>query len=195
MPMTQDEKCPDGGACHHDCGASCFRVVGCGPLSGVYPDDMWPLALVNQHRMARGLDPIIRSGTPYHVRKIKGERPGLPVEPGDSVRMPSLVGKDTWTVLPEPAGPGMVTVRNERTREVARAHVRSFQEARGDFRGPTPPDEVQVVWTDHDGTIALVLLAETPDDLISRLARAEGVLDRMALAEVLRLGFDIGRLR
>lgn len=35
-------KCPDGGACHHDCSTSCFRVEHCGPLSGVFPNDEWP---------------------------------------------------------------------------------------------------------------------------------------------------------
>lgn len=34
--------CPDGGRCHHACRASCFRVRTCGPLSGVFPGDMWP---------------------------------------------------------------------------------------------------------------------------------------------------------
>jgi hypothetical protein len=40
-----ERKCPDGGACHHQCGPrneSCFRVAFAEPLSGVYPDDRWP---------------------------------------------------------------------------------------------------------------------------------------------------------
>lgn len=39
--------CPDGGTCHHQCGVSqiCFRVDCCEPLSGVYPNDEWPLGV------------------------------------------------------------------------------------------------------------------------------------------------------
>ncbi|MCC6752005.1 MAG: hypothetical protein IT371_30410 [Deltaproteobacteria bacterium] len=35
-------RCPDGGACHHDCQGACFRVQHCSPLSGVFPNDRWP---------------------------------------------------------------------------------------------------------------------------------------------------------
>jgi len=36
--------CPDGGTCHHGCDPSgpCWRVANAGPLSGVYPRDVWP---------------------------------------------------------------------------------------------------------------------------------------------------------
>lgn len=38
--------CPDAGTCHHRCEPDqCFRVHTCGPLSGVFPDDVWPAAL------------------------------------------------------------------------------------------------------------------------------------------------------
>jgi hypothetical protein len=44
--------CPDGGACHHGCVEQkdwpCYRVLTCGPLSGVMPGDRWPAAVV-QH--------------------------------------------------------------------------------------------------------------------------------------------------
>lgn len=48
--MSVREKCPDKGTCHHDCGDRCFRVVCCGPLTGVYPDDRWPAEVAAQHR-------------------------------------------------------------------------------------------------------------------------------------------------
>jgi hypothetical protein len=37
--------CPDMGVCGHYCrpGTECFRTVHCGPLSGVFPHDEWPL--------------------------------------------------------------------------------------------------------------------------------------------------------
>lgn len=41
--------CPDLGTCHHECQAACFRVISCGPLSGVYPDDEWPERMVKAH--------------------------------------------------------------------------------------------------------------------------------------------------
>lgn len=42
--------CPDDGTCHHHCpGQKCFRVVCCGPLSGVYPNDEWPQEVVKAH--------------------------------------------------------------------------------------------------------------------------------------------------
>lgn len=45
-------QCPDGGTCHHQCGipafhGRCFRVESCGPLSGVYPNDDWPVPAPN----------------------------------------------------------------------------------------------------------------------------------------------------
>jgi hypothetical protein len=40
--------CPDGGACHHQCLARCFRVQYCGPLSGIYPNDLWPVGMDEQ---------------------------------------------------------------------------------------------------------------------------------------------------
>jgi hypothetical protein len=39
-------KCPDDGYCHHLCEAAekpCFRVRFCAPLSGVFPDNEWPV--------------------------------------------------------------------------------------------------------------------------------------------------------
>ena len=44
--MNERRICPDGGTCHHDCQgespASCSRVLGCAPLSGVFPGNVWP---------------------------------------------------------------------------------------------------------------------------------------------------------
>lgn len=40
--MSTGERCPDGGACNHECIQACYRVLTCGPLSGVYPGDQWP---------------------------------------------------------------------------------------------------------------------------------------------------------
>lgn len=44
-------QCPDDGVCHHDCCQSCFRVLHCGPLSGVYVDDDWPVGVKVDHRL------------------------------------------------------------------------------------------------------------------------------------------------
>ncbi|EMY33571.1 hypothetical protein D477_014256 [Arthrobacter crystallopoietes BAB-32] len=47
MTTSSDkDRCPDDGACHHNCVGGCFRVRACGPLSGVYPGDRWPAAVV-----------------------------------------------------------------------------------------------------------------------------------------------------
>lgn len=43
--------CPDGGSCHHLCAmrsVTCFRVRYCGPLSGVFPGNIWPEAIREQ---------------------------------------------------------------------------------------------------------------------------------------------------
>lgn len=43
-------RCPDGGACHHQCTAGpCWRVAACGPLSGVFPGDRWPEDIKREH--------------------------------------------------------------------------------------------------------------------------------------------------
>lgn len=43
------QRCPDGGKCHHRCRDRCWRVIHCGPLSGVYPGDDWPDEIRKQH--------------------------------------------------------------------------------------------------------------------------------------------------
>jgi hypothetical protein len=45
----EHEPCPDEGACHHACITACFRVLVCGPLTGVFPGDQWPAALKERH--------------------------------------------------------------------------------------------------------------------------------------------------
>lgn len=46
---TKRRTCPDEGTCHHECegahSSTCFRVQHCEPLSGVFPNDVWPLRL------------------------------------------------------------------------------------------------------------------------------------------------------
>jgi len=41
--------CPDEGTCHHDCVKKCFRVGSCEPLSGVFPNDQWPVHIKKRH--------------------------------------------------------------------------------------------------------------------------------------------------
>lgn len=41
--------CPDDGRCHHACVSGCFRVTAASPLSGVFPNDRWPAAVVAEH--------------------------------------------------------------------------------------------------------------------------------------------------
>jgi len=50
-------KCPDDGTCHHDCDAEgpCWRVLACGPLSGVYPGDEWPIEITMAHRYEQSM--------------------------------------------------------------------------------------------------------------------------------------------
>jgi hypothetical protein len=55
--------CPDGGTCHHECAAQCFRVQACGPLTAAgFEGNQWPAAVralhqpggVVEHGMAAG---------------------------------------------------------------------------------------------------------------------------------------------
>lgn len=50
-------KCPDDGACHHECTRTCFRVRHCEPLSGVFPGDTWPEGIHARHT-APAAEPI-----------------------------------------------------------------------------------------------------------------------------------------
>lgn len=44
--------CPDSGTCHHECRPGpCFRVLCCGPLSGVYPENEWPAEVTKLERL------------------------------------------------------------------------------------------------------------------------------------------------
>jgi hypothetical protein len=45
-PENASPRCPDWGTCHHLCTTTCFRVQCCEPLSGVYPGNQWPRAVV-----------------------------------------------------------------------------------------------------------------------------------------------------
>lgn len=43
-------ECPDGGRCHHQCGAGgCFRVLCCSPLSSYGTGDRWPDSVRAEH--------------------------------------------------------------------------------------------------------------------------------------------------
>lgn len=65
MSSTPEKsRCPDGGACHHGCAATeCFRVIGAGPLSGVFPGDRWPAAI----KAAYGADNVSHAEAPRQV--------------------------------------------------------------------------------------------------------------------------------
>lgn len=54
VPAPNKPGCPDGGTCRHECATAkrCFRVRFCGPLSGVYPGDRWPVNLVSAEIIA-----------------------------------------------------------------------------------------------------------------------------------------------
>lgn len=45
-PNRIQRHCPDDGACHHQCARGCYRVAYAGPLSNVYPFDIWPPEVV-----------------------------------------------------------------------------------------------------------------------------------------------------
>lgn len=54
-PDDQRPQCPDGGACHHECGdGPCFRVLTCEPLSDTGWGAKWPaeIALIHRNREA-----------------------------------------------------------------------------------------------------------------------------------------------
>ncbi len=42
---SRNQRCPDGGHCHHDCDQVCNRTQVGGPLSGVFPGNRWPPGL------------------------------------------------------------------------------------------------------------------------------------------------------
>lgn len=77
--MASDEQqCPDGGACHHDCKERCFRVETCEPLSGVYPGNAWPAGV----RLAPRPVPLDEFGNP-----LDHHHDGKPVTLGNLCRL------------------------------------------------------------------------------------------------------------
>lgn len=56
-------RCPDDGTCHHLCvGFYCFRVEACGPMTGMYNNNLWP-------------DEIVKTwGTPPYLRWKLGDK-------------------------------------------------------------------------------------------------------------------------
>lgn len=66
--MTDEQRCPDEGRCHHSCKESrCFRVQSCGPLSGVYPDNCWPDDVLRAHGILVVEDTQRETLTPYEL--------------------------------------------------------------------------------------------------------------------------------
>jgi transcriptional regulator with XRE-family HTH domain len=61
--------CPDRGTCHHQCAVNgpCFRVLCCGPLSGVYPGGRWPQDVL----AAAGVAPAHPDPIPAHLRDAR----------------------------------------------------------------------------------------------------------------------------
>jgi hypothetical protein len=73
--MTDSQReCPDDGACHHRCGAVCWRVLMCGPLSGKFPDDRWPPEI-----LAANADD--RPGGEVFLRGLVGQYGNPPEDP------------------------------------------------------------------------------------------------------------------
>ncbi len=56
LPMW---RCPDGGYCHHGCSRACFRVLTCGPLSGVWDEDKWPSWIAEAHHARRAVKDLV----------------------------------------------------------------------------------------------------------------------------------------
>jgi len=50
IPELGRRSCPDFGTCHHVCLGACFRVLSCGPLSGIFPNDEWPAEVIHDNR-------------------------------------------------------------------------------------------------------------------------------------------------
>lgn len=50
LDAAEDSRlCPDRGTCHHGCTRGCFRVKFCAPLSGTFPGNRWPIAVLERH--------------------------------------------------------------------------------------------------------------------------------------------------
>lgn len=59
--MRSDQRrCPDDGACHHECAQGCFRVLFCEPLSNVFDGDRWPPEIKQAH-VALGVERSIEA--------------------------------------------------------------------------------------------------------------------------------------
>lgn len=109
--------CPDEGTCHHGCevGRPCFRVLCCGPLSGVYPRDEWPqdlresaLQLADSGPSTRKCRRCLRTlvgedelGWYYQVPVTDPEVPGLTFMD----RVHECGGQPHNVILPEPDAP------------------------------------------------------------------------------------------
>lgn len=52
--------CPDEGMCHHLCARSCWRVGTCAPLSGVFPDNLWPAEVIVKHSLTAPQRRVLR---------------------------------------------------------------------------------------------------------------------------------------
>jgi hypothetical protein len=58
--MSSALNCPDGGTCHHDCKARCWRVTACAPLSITGWED-WPPEVKALHstKMSEGVARVL----------------------------------------------------------------------------------------------------------------------------------------
>ena len=70
-PASGRLTCPDGGRCHHLCGTrGCFRVRTSGPLSEVFPGDVWPED-VRTRELAPEEDMSVVARVAHNLHRIK----------------------------------------------------------------------------------------------------------------------------
>jgi hypothetical protein len=115
--------CPDGGACHHDCGStSCWRVTTCEPLSGVFPGDTWPKAVQDAHAAPAATIESIIVGRP----DADGPRPVTVafVCPIETCRATREISADDWVRGNDPVCKGAEPKEHRATTMVHRPATR-----------------------------------------------------------------------
>lgn len=55
--MSEPERCPDDGGCHHECTGPCWRVDNAGPLSAAnFEGDAWPAWIVEANALLHDVE-------------------------------------------------------------------------------------------------------------------------------------------
>jgi hypothetical protein len=152
-----DTRCPDGGACHHLCALAngprrCVRVQNSGPLTGVFPGDRWPDAVLT----ANGITPPPRlvADPPPAASVVQSiESSAFQIVAPDGVVLLRITADGQWIVNADDAPEAAQVFLDAVARQLVNRNVLAMLAAPiRDYLNALHPDQAHVNVIDRAGT-------------------------------------------